>query len=237
MARLSIDNKFNRIMTTIFDIAALNIFFILCSIPIVTIGASTAALYNMTLKMVRKEEGAIAKGFFKEFKNDFKPSLPLTIPYVLLVIVLVLDLHIFGGHVKESSPFFNVAYAFYESGASSVLYGVVLVILVVLSAIYAYVFPLLAWFENTAGNTFMNGARLALSRLPFTLLMTALNLLPIILFIEFPNAFFYLIWLYVFFGFSGTAIINSFILRKIFDELSTPTNYDEMKDEERENYD
>lgn len=234
MAKLSIDNKFNRVLSMIFDIAALNVFWILCSLPIFTIGASTAALYNVTLKIVRKEEGPVTKSYFREFKNFFKASLPLAIPYVIVNIVLILDLHIFSGNVDETSPFYNISTSFYQSGASSFFYGVVLVLLVVIAAIFTYVFPLLSWFENTAGNTFKNGARLALSRLPFTLLMTALNLLPVILFIEVPGILFHIIWIYIFFGFSGTAIINSFILRKIFDELAGPTTYDEMKDEERE---
>lgn len=39
-------------------------------------------------------------------------------------------------------------------------------------------------------------------------------------------------------GFSGTAVINSFILRKIFDELSASSeSYDELKDETRDKSD
>lgn len=193
MAKLSIDNKFNRIMSTIFDIAALNIFWIVTSLPLFTIGASTAALYNVTLKLVRKEEGPVTKSYFKEFKNNFKPSLPLAVPYILINIILILDLHIFGENVEETSPFYNISAALLNSGASGFLYGVVLVLLVVLAAIFTYVFPLLSWFENTARNTFKNGARLALSRLPLTILMTILNLFPVILFIEVPGAFFHIV--------------------------------------------
>ena len=40
----SLDNPFNRFMTLVFDIALLSILFAVCSLPVVTFGASAAAL-------------------------------------------------------------------------------------------------------------------------------------------------------------------------------------------------
>lgn len=61
------DNKYNQFMTKIFDLAVLNILWTLTSLPLITIGASQIALYTMTLKMVRNEEGKIVAGYFKNF--------------------------------------------------------------------------------------------------------------------------------------------------------------------------
>ncbi|MBP5292038.1 MAG: YesL family protein, partial [Lachnospiraceae bacterium] len=48
----------------------LNMLWFVCSIPIFTVGASTAALYYSTLKIVREEEGqSVTALFFKAFKD------------------------------------------------------------------------------------------------------------------------------------------------------------------------
>ena len=43
------------------DLALINILFLICSIPIITLGASAAALYTVGFQMVRGEEKQIAK--------------------------------------------------------------------------------------------------------------------------------------------------------------------------------
>ena len=63
------DNRFNRFMTRIFNLMILNLLWMLCCIPIVTIGASTVALYTMTLRLVRDEEGSLTRDFFKAFRE------------------------------------------------------------------------------------------------------------------------------------------------------------------------
>ena len=62
------DNVVTRALTKICDMICLNIVWLICCIPIVTIGASTAALYSVMLKMVKNEEGYIFRSFFKAFK-------------------------------------------------------------------------------------------------------------------------------------------------------------------------
>ena len=47
---------------------------LVCSLPIITIGASTTALYTVMLKLVKNEEGYIFKGFLHAFKLNFKQS-------------------------------------------------------------------------------------------------------------------------------------------------------------------
>ena len=59
------DNIVWRFLGRVADLVILNFLFLLCSIPIVTIGASWTALYSVTLKAVKNEESYIAKGFLK----------------------------------------------------------------------------------------------------------------------------------------------------------------------------
>lgn len=48
----SVDNSFMRALSRITDSTILNVLFLVCSIPIITLGASCTALYFMTLKVV-----------------------------------------------------------------------------------------------------------------------------------------------------------------------------------------
>ena len=56
-----LDNIIVRALSRVFDLILLNILWLLCSVPFITIGASTTALYSVTLKMAAKEEGNIIR--------------------------------------------------------------------------------------------------------------------------------------------------------------------------------
>ena len=63
------DNVIVRALNKICDMVCLNVLWLICCIPVFTIGASTTALYTVMLKMVKNEEGYIFRGFFKAFKE------------------------------------------------------------------------------------------------------------------------------------------------------------------------
>ena len=78
------DNPVISGMSRIFDMMCLNVLWLVCSLPIFTIGASTTAMYTVMLKVVKNEEGYIVKGFFKAFKENFKKS---TIIWLILLVI------------------------------------------------------------------------------------------------------------------------------------------------------
>ena len=69
---LNPDNPVMQFITKIVNAVYLNILWFFCSLPVFTIGASTTALYYVTLKMVKNEEGNITKAFFHSFRENFK---------------------------------------------------------------------------------------------------------------------------------------------------------------------
>ena len=76
------DNRIIRILTTLCDFLILNILWLVCSVPVITAGASTTALYSVMFKIIKKEEGYIIKSFLKAFRQNFKQS---TIVWLLLI--------------------------------------------------------------------------------------------------------------------------------------------------------
>ena len=59
-------------ITKIAHSAYLNVLWFVCCLPIVTAGASTTALFYVTLKMAKNEEGNITKSFFRAFRENFR---------------------------------------------------------------------------------------------------------------------------------------------------------------------
>ena len=90
------DSAYTQIMTKIFNIFWLSILWLLCCIPVLTIGASTIALYYVLLKLVKDEETTVTREFFHSFKQNFLQSLPVTVIVLVVVVVLVADFHILG---------------------------------------------------------------------------------------------------------------------------------------------
>ena len=59
---MNFDGRFSRILNRMTELVLLNFIFILTCLPVLTIGASVAALYSVTLKMARNEEGYVIRG-------------------------------------------------------------------------------------------------------------------------------------------------------------------------------
>ena len=81
-------------MGEIADVVVLSLLWWICSLGIITIGASTTAMYYVLGKKVRQETTYVVKDFFKSFKQNFRQSVPLTlmtiIGYISLFIYLIL---------------------------------------------------------------------------------------------------------------------------------------------------
>lgn len=69
------DNKFFRAMAYLFDLAVLNLLWILFSLPVVTMGISTCALFRVILDQQKGEEGYLLRGFLRAFQSYWKPGL------------------------------------------------------------------------------------------------------------------------------------------------------------------
>src|SRR5699024_2861655 len=145
-----------RILTHIFDFILLNILWLLTSIPIVTLGAATAALYSVMMSVVEKKVGYIIKDYWKAFCRNFKQSTVVWILLLFLGACLWFDLTLIG----------VVPGLFRQIG--TVVLGAVL-IFYFMECIF--VFPLIAKFENSTGNMIKNALLIPVSRLPYALMI------------------------------------------------------------------
>jgi len=74
-----IDGPFFKYGTILADIIILTILWALCSLPLITVGISTTALFYVTTKQTTDREGYVTANFFKSFKVNFFQGLIITI--------------------------------------------------------------------------------------------------------------------------------------------------------------
>ena len=121
----------------------LNILWLICSLPVFTIGASTTALYTVTLKMAKDEEGNITRQFFDAFRDNFRSSTRVWLILLGFGLILAADGYVLY-HLR------------YENAFWTILTAVLIVIAAGYAVILLYVFPLMARFDNTAGAMLKN---------------------------------------------------------------------------------
>lgn len=77
-------------MGEVADVLILAALWWVCSLGIVTVGASTSALYYVIGKKVRKESSDVISDFFKSFKENIKQSIPFGIMLIIGSISFIL---------------------------------------------------------------------------------------------------------------------------------------------------
>lgn len=195
------DNVVMRALGKIGDMICLNVMWLICCIPIITIGASTTALYTVMLRMVKNEEGYIFRGFLKAFKSNFKQSTLIWLILLLLGIVWTVDFRVAG---------------FMPGMAGIVLSAIFLALGFILLSVMIYIFPLTARYENGIKATFKNALILTVAKLPYTFLMVAIVVAAVFasLWSAFTLLFSLPLWLII--GGALIAWVNSYILRRVF---------------------
>lgn len=131
----------------------LNLLWFVCSLPLVTVGASTAALYAVTLKLVAGEDDHLTQRFFRAFRENFKQATLLWGVVLCAGALLGLDGYIVY-HLRASS-----------TGTAAVFWTLLLALLIAAAVAYAivlaYLFPLTASVANTSAamlkNSFLIG--------------------------------------------------------------------------------
>lgn len=167
MKFLNYDSKFSRTVIKICYACFLNLLWMICSLPIITIGASTTALYYACLKIVREEGYDAARLFFHSFKQNFKQATVIWLILLAFGIFLGVDGYILY-HLRASS-----------SGGIAVMWTLLMAILIAAAVIFVivllYVFPLLASVENTTAAMLKNAFLIGTHYLFSTILMFAVH--------------------------------------------------------------
>ena len=179
--------------------AGLNLLFLLCSIPVVTMGASLTALYAGLRAMIKREP--CFRAFFSAFRKSFVRAT------VLWVILLPLNaLVIFNA--------FTIWYYQVSGSLPALLLSIFFALL--LLSITTMVFLFYSRFEGSLLQLLRYGGTMALSYPLRGLLISVLTWVPFILLLISPSTVLFLSVLFVFFYFSAVSIAAVWLMNYPF---------------------
>lgn len=190
----NMDNPFWRFMGKIADVIILNLLWIICCIPIITIGPATTATYYVALRLADDQDGYIFKNFFKSFKQNFRQGVIIGVIMTVIGAFFAYDLYLYrqlsGGMIKY---------------LSMIMLGIMILYLFALT----YVFPILAKFVNSVKRTIINAFYMSIRHIVATIVMIviAVVVIAVTIFI-FPPL--------IILGFGLIAFLQSYFLKRIF---------------------
>lgn len=138
------------------DMVILSCLWVLCSVPLFTIGASTAALYDCTARCVRGGDEKMFARFFRTFRRELMQSIPTILLWCIVII---------GGYAAISTYGNSVT----VTNTSTAITTGLLLLLTVVVGIAAWVFPLLSRFTFRVVQLNVTAVKLALIHLPRTM--------------------------------------------------------------------
>lgn len=192
------DSPISNWISNAIDIVLLNLLFIICCIPIFTIGASKVALYR-GIEAMRQGEMHIYRRFFLAFRQSFAQSLCassidfLTTALLIFDFILVLD---------------------WESPLKTVFLAGLMIMIVVWRLMMTYVYPQVAFYSNRLLQIYKNSLILSGRFILFSVIMTVLDLLAFICLLMPPATLVYTAVIWVFGGFSIVTYLNGIVLKR-----------------------
>lgn len=104
----SIDGPIMRIPIKFFDCICVSALWLLFSLPIVTMGAASTALYTTVYNYLRRDEGHLWSTFWGAFRENLKRSTLVWLAALAVLALLTADALVFRTLKLNGSPFGNV---------------------------------------------------------------------------------------------------------------------------------
>lgn len=183
------------VMTQITDCIFLSLFFLMGCVPVVTVGASFAALYDSVYRGFRQGEKNSWQRFLHVFRTNWKSGILPTVVFSAAAWALGY------GMIKC----WNAAVA---ETISWMLFAGLALVSMVLVGVLSVLFPMLSRFENSLGALLKNTVVLSLANLPRTLALGIVNTICLFVCVRFVFPLFFLPAL--------AALIGSLLIEPMF---------------------
>ncbi len=211
----NLDNKFFRGVTKIIDCVWVSILWIVCSLPIFTIGASTTALYYTINKCIRNGRSYVSTEFFSSFKSNFKQSTIIWLILMVVYAILGFDFYVMKQFAEAGEEIGKIYICFFVFGVFVTMWGF-------------YLFPYVARFENTVKNTFKNSLYMAISNVHWTIIMTVIAIATALVIYLFPPIAIFMPAVY--------NLCKNIALEHVFLKYMSPEDIEEEKERNQEFY-
>lgn len=189
----SLNSPFARGINKLVMMLYVGMLWFLCSIPLITSGAATAALYEVLLKAVKNQEGYVGSSFFKAFRANLKQGIQIGVPLLLAEIVFAVNVFYYGvlggGNFQVQTVVF---FALFLMGL----------------AVSSYVYAVMAKFENTVSGHFRMACVLLLRNPGWSAAILVIQVLTL-----------FLTWFFVFFPALFIMGISGYMQVAVFDHI------------------
>jgi len=155
------DAFFWRWCSRILDMMVLSVFWFFCSIPLVTVGAASTALYDAAVHGIRREEAGTYTRFFRTFRRELKPAALSTLVWGIPLAAVLWSGQWIGTVIQDPVPALAAAAMF------------VLLLVFILGTI-AWLFPLLSRFTFSFQGLNRTAMQFFLVHLPSSVLLAGL---------------------------------------------------------------
>ncbi len=152
------DSPLYHIMVTFSNVVIASMLWVFTSIPLLTMGASTAALYYTVVKVIRRSTGSLYKEYFHAFRGNFKQSLIPSLIFALYGLVMAADTYNF----------------FRDEAYYTIPLGGWLLVLLLLIILQAYLYPVMSRFQNTFPALLRLSVEMAVKNIKTTVLLLLL---------------------------------------------------------------
>lgn len=210
---LNPDSGIMGFMSKVADVILLSLLWVVCSIPIVTMGAATAALYYTAVKSIRRDRSYIFRSFISSFKENFVQGTILWLLFLVVMAVLGVNIRFtqrlaVSGADKTIGFLLMVVYCFMGFAAGSTA---------------LYVLPVLSRFKMKKREILKMSLFMSIRHLPYTILLAAIIVLVMLAVLYVPIA--------VLIAPAAGTLLYSLPMERILKQYIKTGEKDEAKDE------
>lgn len=169
----SYDSKFMSILQAVTDAFILGILWLVCSVPVITMGAASTAFYYAYHKSVRRKMGYAGREFFSSFKGNFKQATKMWLIVLALGILILVNCYILVTYMQTVS-------------AAGMLLGIMLALLLGFTMWVCFLFAYNARFEAGVKDALKNAAIMMLANFFWAILLAILLVAVIFMALRIP---------------------------------------------------
>ena len=208
-----------QVLLVLADIVLLNFVWLFFSIPIFTLGISSAAMFTVAGSICEGGGVRVLPIFWETVKGRFRSCLLPTILSILCCVVLAAD-YIYIGTL--------------ETILRPILFGFILFLTLLFAMEISVLFPLLGSYQINWKTALQASFEFCFTSFSRVIALAVLKLLPIILFLFSSNLFLFLIPMWVGCYFSGVSCLSVKLISSRMNEFAFQKGFEKIKSEYNE---
>lgn len=194
------EGTFMECLTKATNLVVINLLWLLCCVPVITVGAATTAMHAMVLQIDDGGAGDMCRGYFRAFRSSFLQAVSVWAGLLLFAVLVLAELFYYIHGPKE--------------GKWVLLLPMVINLFILFTAVY--IFPVLAYFQDNLITAIKRAAFLSVAHLPYTICILVISVLPIGFLWLFAGFMKIASYIMLVIGFALCAWMKSWFFKKMF---------------------